>query len=59
MTKRDDEPRTGMRGGLTHYGDAGFSWFLRKSFAKATGLTDDDLDRPVIGITNTVSGFNN
>jgi len=59
VATRDDKPKTGMRGGLTHYGDAGFSWFLRKSFAKASGLADSDLDRPVIGITNTVSGFNN
>jgi len=59
VAKGDDKSKTGMRGGLTHYGDAGFSWFLRKSFAKATGLSDADLDRPVIGITNTVSGFNN
>lgn len=59
MTKRDDKTNSGMRSGLTHYGDAGFSWFLRKSFAKATGLSDDDLDRPVVGITNTVSGYNN
>ena len=50
---------TGLRKGLTHYGDAGFSLFLRKSFAKAMGYSDADLDRPVVGITNTASGFNN
>src|SRR6185295_12526575 len=51
-------PKTGMRKGLTAYGDEGFSLFLRKAFIKAMGYTDDALDRPIIGITNTYSGFN-
>ncbi len=50
--------KTGMRKGLTAYGDEGFSLFLRKAFVKAMGYTDDALDRPIIGITNTFSGFN-
>jgi len=50
--------KTGMRKGLTAYGDEGFSLFLRKAFIKAMGYTDDALDRPIIGITNTFSGFN-
>ncbi|MDP6953892.1 MAG: IlvD/Edd family dehydratase [Alphaproteobacteria bacterium] len=53
------KPASGMRGGLTHYGDTGFSFFLRKSFAKAMGYSDADLDRPIIGIADTGSGFNN
>jgi dihydroxy-acid dehydratase len=52
------KPKTGMRKGLTAYGDEGFSLFLRKAFIKAMGYTDDALDRPIIGITNTFSGFN-
>jgi dihydroxy-acid dehydratase len=56
MTKSDDP--TGMRKGLTNYGDAGFSLFLRKAFIKGAGLTDNALDRPVIGITDTGSGYN-
>src|SRR5687767_575295 len=51
-------PKTGMRKGLTAYGDEGFSLFLRKAFIKAMGYSDDALDRPIIGITNTFSGFN-
>jgi dihydroxy-acid dehydratase len=51
-------PKSGMRKGLTAYGDEGFSLFLRKAFIKAMGYTDDALDRPIIGITNTFSGFN-
>lgn len=48
----------GMRGGLTNYGDTGFSLFLRKAFIKGAGYTDDALQRPVIGITNTGSAYN-
>ena len=48
----------GLRKGLTSYGDAGFSLFLRKAFIKAGGYSDDALDRPIIGITNTYSDYN-
>jgi dihydroxy-acid dehydratase len=47
-----------MRKGLTSYGDAEFSLFLRKAFIKAMGYSDDALDRPIVGITNTYSDFN-
>jgi len=47
-----------MRKGLTAYGDEEFSLFMRKAFIKAMGYSDDALDRPIIGITNTFSGFN-
>jgi dihydroxy-acid dehydratase len=50
--------KTGMRKGLTAYGDEAFSLFLRKAFIKAMGYSDDALERPIIGITNTYSGFN-
>src|SRR3954447_25084782 len=49
---------SGLRKGLTSYGDAGFSLFLRKAFIKGAGYTDSALDRPVIGITDTASGYN-
>ena len=48
----------GLRKGLTSYGDAGFSLFLRKAFIKAMGYSDDALDRPIVGITNTHSDYN-
>jgi dihydroxy-acid dehydratase len=48
----------GMRKGLTRYGDQDFSLFLRKAFIKGAGYTDAALDRPVIGIANTASGYN-
>ena len=48
----------GLRRGLTQYGDARFSLFLRKAFIKAMGYSDDALERPIVGITNTYSEFN-
>src|SRR6201985_2211200 len=49
---------SGLRKGLTSYGDAGFSLFLRKAFIKAMGYSDDALERPIVGITNTYSDYN-
>ncbi|HET7717746.1 MAG TPA: dihydroxy-acid dehydratase, partial [Bauldia sp.] len=49
---------SGMRKGLANYGDAGFSLFLRKAFIKAMGYSDEALDRPIVGITDTFSGYN-
>ncbi|CAN9184726.1 unnamed protein product [Alternaria alternata] len=49
---------SGLRQGLTSYGDAHFSLFLRKVFIKALGYSDDALSRPIIGIVNTYSSFN-
>ena len=54
----NDQPR-GLRRGLTNYGDRDFSLYLRRSFARSMGYSTDMLDRPVVGITNTHSGFNN
>ncbi len=48
----------GLRKGLTSYGDAGFSLFLRRAFIKAMGLGDDALARPIVGIANTASDYN-
>jgi dihydroxy-acid dehydratase len=52
-----DENR-GMRKNLTSYGDQGFSLFLRKVFIKAMGYSENALGRPIIGITDTFSGYN-
>src|SRR3954463_7176338 len=54
-----ERPMTkGLRKGLTSYGDAAFSLFLRKAFIKAMGYSDDALERPIVGITNTYSDYN-
>ena len=49
---------TGIRRGLTSYGDDAFSLFLRKAFIKAMGYSDEMLERPFIGVTNTFSDYN-
>jgi dihydroxy-acid dehydratase len=48
---------TGFFGNLTSYGDAGFSVFLRKIFLSSMGYDETDLERPVIGIADTSSGY--
>ncbi|KAI9164019.1 dihydroxy-acid dehydratase [Paramyrothecium foliicola] len=52
------DSKVGLRQGLTSYGDAHFSLFLRKVFIKALGYSEDALSRPIIGIVNTYSSFN-
>ena len=54
----DDNPK-GLSRGLTNYGDKDFSLYLRRSFAKSMGYSDEMLDRPIVGIVNTASGYNN
>lgn len=52
---------TGLRGidrSLTNYADEGFSRYLRRAFLASSGYDGQDLERPVIGITNTASDYN-
>src|SRR5689334_15104951 len=49
----------GLARGLTNYGDADFSLYLRRSFATSMGYSRDMLARPVVGIAQSASGFNN
>jgi dihydroxy-acid dehydratase len=49
----------GIARGLTQYGDPDYSLYLRRSYARSMGYSRALLDRPVIGIANTASGFNN
>ena len=49
----------GIRGGLTNYGDRDFAEYLRSSFARSMGLSKDMLRKPIVGIAETGSGFNN
>src|ERR1044072_1267605 len=53
------ERGAGLEHGLTNYGDRDFSLYLRRSFAQSMGYSREMLARPVIGIANTFSGFNN
>ena len=49
----------GLERGLTNYGDRDFARFLRRSFARSMGLSRELLNKPVVGIAMTPSGFNN
>ena len=51
--------RHGLARGLTNYGDPAFSLYLRRSFAKSMGYSGELLGRPVVGIADSRSGFNN
>src|SRR4051812_31781383 len=53
------EPTVGLAHGLTNYGDKDFSLYLRRSFAQSMGFSRAMLERPVVGIAYTGSGFNN
>lgn len=52
------KPR-GLDGGLTNYGDRDFSRYLRRSFARSMGISQELLGKPVVGIAVSGSGFNN
>jgi len=49
----------GIAHGLTNYGDRDFSLYLRRSFAQSMGYSRATLQKPVVGIAYTPSGFNN
>jgi dihydroxy-acid dehydratase len=50
---------TGLSRGLTNYGDRDFALYLRRSFARSMGYSSAELARPIVGIANSGSGFNN
>ena len=55
----EDKKGLGFSRGLTNYGDRGFSLYLRRSFASSMGYSREMLDRPIVGIAHSASGFNN
>ena len=54
-----DKTVRGLANGLTNYGDKDFALYLRKSFARSMGYSNEMLARPTVGIAYTQSGFNN
>jgi dihydroxy-acid dehydratase len=50
---------TGLARGLTNYGDPDFALYLRRSFARSMGYSAAALARPIVGLANSASGFNN
>ena len=59
MTDSNESKGKGLAGGLTNYGDRKFSLYLRRSFASSMGYSREMLDRPIVGIAHSASGFNN
>jgi dihydroxy-acid dehydratase len=57
----DEEPaaKRGLARNTANYGDRDFALYLRRSFARSMGYSQAMLDRPVVGIVDTGSGFNN
>src|SRR5258705_2078216 len=53
------EKNLGLARGLRNYGDPAFSLSLRRSFAKSMGYSKEMLARPIVGIADSRSGFNN
>jgi dihydroxy-acid dehydratase len=49
----------GLATRLVNYGDRAFSLYMRRSFASSMGYSREMLSKPVIGIANSASGFNN
>jgi dihydroxy-acid dehydratase len=52
------DKNSGMKKGLTSYGDQKFSQYLRNAFLRGMGYTKEATDKPIIGITNTFSNYN-
>ena len=60
MTDIDPKPAPrGLARNTANYGDKEFAHYLRRSFAKSMGYSQAMLDRPVVGIVDTGSAYNN
>jgi dihydroxy-acid dehydratase len=53
------ETLRGLARNTSNYGDRDFALYLRRSFAKSMGYSQAMLDRPVVGIADTASDYNN
>ncbi len=54
-----ETPKRGLARNTANYGDKDFALYLRRSFAKSMGYSQAMLDRPVVGIVDTGSAYNN
>src|SRR5271166_812021 len=55
----DIPPGRGLARNTANYGDRDFALYLRRSFARSMGYSAAMLDRPVVGIVDTGSDYNN
>ena len=51
--------KQGLARNTANYGDKDFALYLRKTFAKSMGYSQAMLDKPVVGIVDTGSDYNN
>ena len=56
---QDTPEKHGLARNTANYGDRDFALYLRKTFAKSMGYSNAMLDRPVVGIVDTGSDYNN
>src|SRR5436305_69788 len=59
MSENSNDAARGLARGLTNYGDPDFALYLRRSFVRSMGYSSEMMAKPVIGIANTASGYNN
>src|SRR5271166_324693 len=61
ISRMNEEPAPirGLARNAANYGDRDFALYLRRSFAKSMGYSQAMLDRPVVGIVDTGSDYNN
>ena len=52
-------PKRGLARNTANYGDKDFALYLRRSFAKSMGYSQTMLEKPVVGIVDTGSDYNN
>ena len=55
----NDPPKRGIARNTPGYGDPEFASYLRRSFYKSMGYSQAMLDKPVVGIVDTGSAYNN
>jgi dihydroxy-acid dehydratase len=58
-TMTNTPPKRGLARNTANYGDRDFALYLRRSFAKSMGYSQAMLARPVVGIVDTGSDYNN
>ena len=59
MSKTNAPPKRGLANKSSNYGDREFALYLRRSFAASMGYSRTMLEKPVVGIADTASDYNN
>ena len=59
MTDPTPKAPHGLSRNAANYGDRDFAFYLRRSFAASMGYSRKMLEKPVVGIADTASDYNN